>query len=75
VSSGCHNTEAFHAKIVRAESDDNNEHINLFMAQMLQEQKIEMVERWIVNSGASLSMTSNREWLVNYHELSKLKKV
>ena len=67
--------EAFHAKIVRAESDDDNEHIYLFMAQMLQERKIEMVERWIVNSGASLSMTSNREWLVNYHELSKPKKV
>ena len=34
-----------------------------------------MAERWIVDSGTSSSMTSNREWLVNYHELSKLKKV
>ena len=29
--------EALHAKVARAESDDNNEHIHLFMAQMLQE--------------------------------------
>jgi len=42
---------------------------------MLQKQKTKVVERWIVNSDASLSMTSNRKWLANYHELSKLKKV
>jgi len=29
-------TEALHAKVARAESDDNDEHIHLFMAQMLQ---------------------------------------
>ena len=34
-----------------------------------------MAERWIVNSGASLSMIPNRKWLANYHELSKPKKV
>ena len=64
-----------HAKVTRVESNNDNEHIHLFMAQILQEQKAEMAERWIVNSGASSSMTSNYEWLVNYHKLSKLKKV
>jgi len=34
-----------------------------------------VAERWIVNSGTSLSITSNHEWLANYHKLSKLKKV
>jgi len=34
-----------------------------------------VAERWIVNLGASSSMTSNHEWLANYCELSKLKKV
>jgi len=66
--------EALHAKVARAESDDDNEHIHLFMAQMLQERKAEIAERWIVDSGASSSMTSNYEWLANYY-LSKLKKV
>ena len=42
---------------------------------MLQEQKAEMVERWIVNLGASSSMTSNCKWLANYHKLSKSKKI
>ena len=28
-------SEALHAKVARAESDNNNEHIYLFMAQML----------------------------------------
>jgi len=28
--------EALHAKVARAESDDNNEHIHLLMTQMLQ---------------------------------------
>ena len=37
--------EALHAKVARAESDDNDEHIHLFMAQMLQEQKAEVAER------------------------------
>jgi len=67
--------EALHAKVARAESDDDNKHIHLFMAQMLQEQKTEVAERWIVDLDASSSMTSNREWLANYCELSKLKKV
>jgi len=67
--------EALHAKVARAESDDDDEHIHLFMAQMLQKQKAEMAERWIVNSGASSFMTSNHEWLANYRELSKSKKV
>jgi len=64
--------EALHAKIARAESDNDNEHIHLFMAQILQ-------ERWqrggLSISGASLSMTSNYEWLANYYELSKPKKI
>ena len=47
----------------------------MFMAQMLQEQKVEVAERWIINLGTSLSITSNCEWLVNYRELSKPKKV
>ena len=67
--------EALRAKVARAESDDNDEHIHLFMAQMLQEQKAEIVERWIVDLGASSSMTSNCEWLANYCKLSKPKKV
>ena len=67
--------EALHVKVVRAESDDDDEHIHLFMAQMLQEQKVEVVERWIVNSDVSSSMTSNHEWLANYHKLLKPKKV
>jgi len=67
--------EALCAKVARAESDDNDEHIHLFMAQMLQEQKAEVAERWIVNLGASSSMTSNCEWLANYCKLSKPKKV
>ena len=67
--------KALHAKVARAESDDDNEHIHLFMTQMLQEQKAEVVERWIVSLGISLSMTSNHEWLANYRELSKPKKV
>ena len=37
--------EALHVKVIRAESDDDDEHIYLFMAQMLQEQKAEVVER------------------------------
>jgi len=45
------------------------------MAQMLQEQKTKVAEKWIVDSGASSSMISNHEWLANYHELSKPKKV
>ena len=68
-------TEALHMKVARAESDDDDEHIHLFMAQMLQEQKAEVAERWIVDSGASSSMTSNCEWLENYRKLSKPKKV
>jgi len=67
--------EALHAKVTRAESNDDDEHIYLFMAQMLQEQKTEVAERWIVNSGASLFMTSNCEWLANYCKLSKPKKI
>jgi len=67
--------EALHVKIARAESDDNDEHIHLFMAQMLQEQKAKVAERWIVDLGASLSMTSNCKWLANYHKLSKPKKI
>ena len=67
--------EALHAKVARAESDDDNEHIHLFIAQMLQEQKAGMAEKWIVDSGISSSMTSNHEWLANYHKLSKPKKV
>jgi len=67
--------EALHVKIARAESDDDDKHIHLFMAQMLQEQKAEVAEMWIVNSGASSSMTSNCKWLANYHKLSKPKKV
>ena len=67
--------EALHAKVARAESDNDNEHIHLFMTQMLQKQKAEVAERWIVNLGVSLSMTSNREWLANYCKLSKPKKV
>ena len=67
--------EALHVKVVRVESDDDDKHIHLFMAQMLQEQKAEVAERWIVDSGASLSMTFNHDWLANYHELSKPKKV
>jgi len=34
-----------------------------------------MAKKWIVDSGISSSITSNCEWLVNYHELSKPKKV
>ena len=34
-----------------------------------------MAERWIVDLSASLSITSNCEWLANYRKLSKLKKV
>jgi len=67
--------ETLHVKVARAESDNNNEHIHLFMAQMLQEQKVEVAERWIVDLGASSSMTSNCEWLANYRKLSKPKKV
>jgi len=37
--------EVLHAKVVRAESDNDNEHIHLFMAQMLQERKAEVAER------------------------------
>jgi len=73
--SGKKSAEALHAKVARAESDDDDEHIYLFMAQMLQEQKAEVAERWIVDSDASSSMTSNREWLANYRKLSKPKKV
>ena len=67
--------EVLHTKIARAESDNNNEHIHLFIAQMLQEQKAEVVERQIIDLGASSSMTFNCEWLANYYELSKPKKV
>ena len=63
------------AKVARVESDDDDEHIHLFIAQMLQEQKAEVAERWIVDLGASLFMTSNCEWLANYCKLSKPKKV
>ena len=42
---------------------------------MLQEQKAEVAERWIVDLGASSSITSNCEWLANYCKLSKPKKV
>jgi len=38
-------TEILYVKIARAESDDNNEYIHLFMAQMLQKQKAEVAER------------------------------
>ena len=68
-------TEALRAKVARAESDNDDKHIHLFMAQMLQEQKAEVAERWIVDLGASSSMTSNCEWLANYRKLSKPKKV
>jgi len=34
-----------------------------------------VAERWIVDLGASLFITSNCEWLANYHELSKPKKI
>ena len=34
-----------------------------------------MAERWIVDLSASLSITSNCEWLANYRKLSKPKKV
>ena len=37
--------EALHTKVTRVESDNDNEYIHLFMAQMLQEQKAEVVER------------------------------
>ena len=67
--------EALHVKVARAESDNDDEHIHLFMAQMLQEWKAEVAERWIVDSGASLFITSNCEWLANYCKLSKPKKV
>ena len=67
--------EALRAKVARAESDNDDKHIHLFMAQMLQEQKAEVAERWIVDLGASSSMTSNCEWLANYRKLSKPKKV
>ena len=67
--------EALHAKVVRAESDDDDEHIHLFIAQMLQKQQAEVAERWIINLGASLFMISNYEWLANYYKLLKPKKV
>ena len=67
--------EALYAKVAKAESNNNNEHIHLFIAQMLQEQKAEVAERWIVDSDTSLSMISNHDWLANYHELLKPKKV
>ena len=38
-------TEALHTKVARAESNNDDEHIHLFMAQMLQEQKAEVAER------------------------------
>ena len=37
--------ETLHAKVARAESNNNNKHIHLFIAQMLQKQKAEVVER------------------------------
>jgi len=67
--------EALHAKVARAESDDDDEHIHFFIAQMLQEQQAEVAERWIINLGASLFMISNYEWLANYYKLLKPKKV
>ena len=67
--------ETLHVKVARAESDDDDEHIHLFMAQMLQKQKTEVAERWIVNLNASSSMISNYEWLANYYKLSKPKKI
>ena len=67
--------EALYVKVERVESDNNNEYIHLFMAQILQEQKAEVVERQIVNSGVSSSMISNCDWLANYCKLLKPKKV
>ena len=37
--------KALHMKVVRAESNNDNEHIHLFMAQMLWKQKAEVAER------------------------------
>jgi len=37
--------EVLHAKVTRVESDDDNKHIYLFIAQILQKQKAEVVER------------------------------
>jgi len=68
-------SEALHMKIARVESDNDNKHIHLFMAQMLWERKVEVVERWIVDLGISSSIISNCKWLANYHKLSKPKKV
>ena len=38
-------TEALRVKVARAKSDNDDEHIHLFMAQMLQEQKAKVAER------------------------------
>jgi len=37
--------EALHMKVVRVESNNDNEHIHLFMAQILWKQKAEVAER------------------------------
>ena len=37
--------ETLHAKVARTESDDDDKHINLFIAQILQERKAEVAER------------------------------
>jgi len=68
-------TKALHVKVAKVESNDDDDYIHLFMAQMLQEQKAEVAERWIVNLGASSFMTSNCEWLANYCELLKPKEI
>ena len=49
--------EALYVKVARAESNNDDEHIHLFMAQMLQKWKAEVAERWIVDLGASSSIT------------------
>lgn len=47
--------------IVRIKSDNENKYIYLFIAQILDEQKLKIAKRQIVNSGTSSSTISNYE--------------
>ncbi|OBZ71294.1 Retrovirus-related Pol polyprotein from transposon TNT 1-94 [Grifola frondosa] len=54
--------------------DSDDESIQLFVAEALHKRKT-MLMRWIVDSGASSPMSSQRDWFIHYTSLSSPKRV
>ncbi|TFY53550.1 hypothetical protein EVJ58_g9393 [Rhodofomes roseus] len=62
---------------IPSESEDNSngdEALQLFVAEALAKRKV-LLSRWIVDSGASSPMSSQREWFLNYSPLASPKRV